>query len=161
VEIDAVPAPLRAQLGPDATAGLLELLDLSHREARETLIRASSERFERRLVEESSKLRVDMARFESTLKQDMAHLESSLRQEMVTMAAGLRQEMSAMGATLRQEMVGMGATLRQEMAAMRSGLSQEIATGRVELFKWCFIFWIGQVFAMTAILGVMLRLFRP
>ena len=44
---------------------------------------------------------------------------------------------------------------------MGAGIRNDMAAGRVELFKWCFIFWIGQVLAMTGITGVMLRLFRP
>jgi hypothetical protein len=62
--------------------------------------------FERRLVEEISKVRVDISRLEVVLRQDMA-------------------------------------------------------TGRFELLKWCFLFWIGQVLAISGIVGVMLRLYRP
>ena len=76
------------------------------------------------------------------------------------MRADLRQEMATMRADLRQEMATMGAELRQEMATMGADLRQEIATGRVDLFKWCFLFWIGQVLAITGIMGVMLRVMR-
>lgn len=112
----SMPCPLRLRLRQDATVGLLELLDLSHEEARESVITACTERFERRLVEEVSEVRVQLA-----------HVESSLRQEIARSAAGLRQE---------------------------------IATGRVELFKWCFLFWVGQVLAIGGMMGVMLRLAR-
>lgn len=117
---------------------LLELLERSHREARQPLIDACTERFERRLVEETAALRVQIAQ----------------------LGADLRQEMASMGAELRQEMASLGAELRREMASMGAGLHQEIAAGRVELFKWCFLFWIGQVLAITGIMGVMLRLMR-
>jgi hypothetical protein len=46
------------------------------------------------------------------------------------------------------------------MGEMRAGLREEIVAGRVELFKWCFLFWIGQVLAVGGIVGVMLRLMR-
>jgi hypothetical protein len=138
VDIDVVPAPLRARLGSEATVGLLELLDLSHREAREAVITACTERFERRLVEEVSGLRVQIVQVESRIRQDMAQ----------------------MGASLRQEMADMRASLRQEMGDTRAGLREEIATGRVELFKWCFLFWIGQVLAIGSMMAVMLRLMR-
>ena len=105
VDVQSVPPALRARLGSDATSGLVELLDLSRQESRDTVISACTERFERRLVEEISKVRVDVA-----------HL---------------------------------GADLRQEMAA-----------SRVELFRWCFLFWIGQVLAIGGLMGVMLRLVR-
>jgi hypothetical protein len=127
VDVQNVPPPLRARLGPDATAGLVDLLDLSQRETRDAVMAACTERFERRLVEEVSKIRVDMA-----------HLGAALREEMATMRADLRQEIAAMGAGLRQEM----------------------AAGRVELFRWCFLFWIGQVLAIGGLMSVMLRLVR-
>lgn len=116
MEIEAVPASLRMRLGPDATAGLLDLLDLSHREARDAVITACTERFERRLVEEISGVRLQLVQVESSIRQDMAQLGSGLR--------------------------------------------QEIAAGRVELFKWCSLFWIAQVLAIGGIVGVMLRLMR-
>jgi hypothetical protein len=127
VDVQNVPPALRARLGPDATTGLVDLLDLSQREARDAVMAACTERFERRLVEEVSKVRVDVAN---------------------------------LGAALREEMAAMRADLRQEIAAIGAGLRQEMAAGRVELFKWCFLFWIGQVLAIGGLMGVMLRLGR-
>jgi hypothetical protein len=120
MDLGHVPDVLHARLGDEATSGLLQLFDRSHREARKDLISACTERFERRLVEEASGLRVQIAR-------DMAQLEGSLR---------------------------------QEMAQLRASLREDIAAGRVDLFKWCFLFWIGQVLAVSGIVGVMFRVMR-
>jgi hypothetical protein len=49
----------------------------------------------------------------------------------------------------------------EEVAGLRVQLAQSEATLRVELLKWCFLFWIGQVVAMTGIMSVMFRIFRP
>ena len=67
-------------------------------------------------------------------------------------------------------MATLGSNLREEMATMGSGsgrtwqpgssLRDEIAAGRVDLFKWCFLFWVGQVLAIGGLLAVMLRLTR-
>jgi hypothetical protein len=105
VEIDVVPLALRGRLESDATAGLLGLLNQSHKEEREAVISACTERFERRLVEEVSGVRVQLAQAESTIRED-------------------------------------------------------IAAGRVDLFKWCFLFWVGQVLAIVGVMGVMLRMIR-
>jgi hypothetical protein len=35
-----------------------------------------------------------------------------------------------------------------------------MATGRVEYIKWSFLFWVGQVLAITGVLTVLLRLIR-
>ena len=76
------------------------------------------------------------------------------------MLKDLRREMVTMGAELCQEIATLGGALRREMAIMGAELRQEIAAGRVELVKWSFLFWIGQVLAITAIMGVMLRVMR-
>jgi hypothetical protein len=139
MDFDAVPASLRERLGTEATGNLLSLFDLARREWRADLIAACTERYERRLSEEIAGVRVQLSQVE----------------------ASLRTEIAQMGASIRQDMAQMGASIRQDMAQMGAGIRNDMAAGRVELFKWCFIFWIGQVLAITGIMGVMLRLFRP
>jgi hypothetical protein len=54
---------------------------------------------------------------------------------------------------LTAEISGLRAELRQGLAAVR----QELATTRVEMLKWSFVFWIGQVAAMAGLLSLMRR----
>jgi hypothetical protein len=60
--------------------------------------------------------------------------------------------------------------LTEEVSALRDGIRvslhdgltsvrQEIATTRVEMLKWSFLFWVGQIGAMAGLLAFMLR--RP
>jgi len=86
-----VPSILAVRLGPDASKGLNDLLDTEQRESSERVLTISGERFDRRLAEELS------------------------------------------------------------------GLRQEIAKDRFELLKWMFVFWIGQLAAMSAIMSFLLR----
>jgi hypothetical protein len=146
---DAVPAALRERLGVEATAGLLDTLDAARREWRGDVIEVCAARFERRLVQETSSLRMEMA-----------GVKADLRQEMATLRADLRQEMAALRTELRLEMGTLRTDLRQEMAALGTDLRQEIANGRFELLKWSFLFWVGQIVAISAIVGVMLRFTR-
>jgi hypothetical protein len=147
--MEAVPVALHERLGPDASRALLDLLARSHEEARADVIIACTERFERRLVEEVSTLRVQLA-----------HVQSSLREEMAAQRSSLREEMAAQGASLREEMAGLGASLRGEMADLRATLREDIAGVRVDLLKWTFLFWIGQALAVAGMLGVVLRMMR-
>ena len=48
-------------------------------------------------------------------------------------------------------------TVRELDERFERRLSQRLAELRFELLKWNFLFWIGQLAAMTAILSVMLR----
>jgi hypothetical protein len=127
MQMDAVPGPLREQLGVDATEGLLQLFEVSHREWRADVMAACIDRFERRLVDEVAGVRVQIAQTEAVLRRDMAET---------------------------------GAANRVETAQMGAGIRQEIAASRVELLKWCFLFWIGQVVATASLMGVMLRTIR-
>jgi hypothetical protein len=172
MDIERVPAALQERLGIEATSGLLQLLDHTHREWRDDVIAASSDRFERRLVEEIAAVRIQIAQVEASIRRDMgemgasirrdmAAMDARIRQDMATMGADIRQDMATMGADIRQDMATMGASIRQDMATMGASVRGDMASGRVELFKWCFLFWIGQVVAMAGIMGVMLRVFRP
>lgn len=111
-----VSAALRERLGDEATLGLLDVLESSRREWREEVLASAGERFEHRLTEQISAVRLEMA-------------------------AGF-------------------AALRQEMALMRSEWHQELANARVDVIKWSFVFWIGQLVALGGLMAFMLRVGR-
>ena len=160
MNIEAVPASLRERLGPEATGGLLDLCELEYRERKADVIGACTERFERRLAEEMAVVRVQIAQVEAALRYEMGQMDARIRQDMAGMGASIRQDMALMGASIRQETAQMGAGIRQDMGLMGGEIRKDIAYGRVELFKWCFLFWIGQVLAIAGVMGVMLRLVR-
>jgi hypothetical protein len=93
---------LADRLGPDATKGLIELLATDHRAWTEQVMTICTERFERRLVEETSRLRV-------------------------------------------------------EPAGLKADLRQEMATSRVELLKWAFLFCVGQLAGVAALMSLLFR----
>ncbi len=86
-----VPPALGFRLGHDGARELIDLLDSEQRRWSEQVLTVVTERFERRLIDEAAKLRV------------------------------------------------------------------EIAKDRFEVLKWMFLFWIGQLAGMAAILNFMLR----
>jgi hypothetical protein len=128
----SVPAALSERLGPDATSGLLDVFELERRTWSDDVLNIGAERFERRLAETGSALRVQIAQTE----------------------AGLRQEI----AQVRQEIAQVETRLRQELGGMELRIMRELASSRVELLRWSFIFWIGQVVAVSAVMGAMLRI---
>jgi very-short-patch-repair endonuclease len=157
MDVDTVPEALRARLGPAATAGLVEALDEAGREWKADVTSLAVDRFDRRLVEEASGLRQEITKADAGLRQELTTVAAGLRQELTTVAAGLRQQISTLEAGLRQETTTLAASLRQEMAGVEVRLHRELADMRFDLLKWSFLFWIGQVVAITAIMGVMLR----
>ncbi len=135
------------------------------------MINAVGDRFERRLVEETSKLRVEMAQGFGAMRGDITGLRHELRQEMAAgfsdgrqeMAAGLsdvRREMAAGFSDVRQEMAAGFSGLRQEMAAGFSGLRQDMSDQRFDILKWVFLFWVGQFFAVASLIALLSRFMR-
>lgn len=47
--------------------------------------------------------------------------------------------------------------LAEEIGEFRVALVREIHDGRVEMIKWAFVFWIGQLAAFAGLLAIMLR----
>ena len=108
-----VPVALEERLGEEGAAALAEMLNEGNRVCMESVMSQCAERFERRLVEETSRLRVELAQ-----------LGGELRGEMHTGFAALREQMS---------------------------------TDRVELLKWAFAFWVGQLVSVVGLVALLLR----
>ena len=89
--------------------GLLDFAEATGQDWSDQVVTAAIDRFERRLTEEASILRVEIARLDVRLEQGL------------------------------------------------SGIRQEVAINRVELLKWSFLFWVGQIAAMTALLAFTLK----
>ena len=50
------------------------------------------------------------------------------------------------------------ASVRVDMSTFRSDMHQGFATTKVEILRWSFMFWIGQVAAMAGLLAFMFRM---
>jgi hypothetical protein len=156
-----VLAVLRGRLGSDGTAALVELLAQTIDERKPEMITAATERFERRMTEEISAVRVLLAQSEAGLRAQLAQSEAALRERLAQSEAGLRERLAQSEAGLREQLSQTESRLRQEIAASTGTIRQEIASGRVELFKWSFLFWIGQTLALAGFMAVMIRMARP
>ncbi len=103
------------------------------------------ERFERRLVEETSKLRVDAAGAEVRLIERIAQAESGLRHDMGALEVRLGDRIAQSEGALRHEINGLEVRMERALGGLRS-----------DVLKWSFAFWIGQVVALTAIMRALL-----
>jgi len=137
-----VPAALRHRLGDDATIGLVELLDSERKDWSDQVLSVAADRFERRLSEELSILRVEVR---TALHDGLAQV----REELAQMRQELTHEMHSGLDSVRGDTV----SVRAEIASVRA----EITASRVEALRWSFVFWIGQVAAMAGMLSFVLR----
>jgi hypothetical protein len=58
---------------------------------------------------------------------------------------------------LTQEIASLRVEFTRELHAGLAAVRQEIAAVRVELIRWSFVFWLGQIAATIGILAFMLR----
>ena len=179
MESAAVPDALRARLGGEGTAGLLELLDSAQREWTGEVTILCLDRFERRLVEETARLRVDMAEGHATLRTDIANLRGEMFGKLEQVEGGLRTEIAGLRGEMSGKLAQTDGGLRTEIAAFRvdmaqtqgalrvdlvremqvgfGAIRQELADNRVEFLKWAFVFWVGQFFAVAGLVGILMR----
>ena len=133
-----VPDPLRERLGDAGSEALRDLVESIEHAGREEMLTLATERFGHVVAREVGKVQAEMAR---------------LRVEMSEMRGELRAEMGE----LRAQVSGTRGELRAEMSGMRGELRAEIAASRVDLLRWSFLFWIGQVAAVAGLLSLVVR----
>ena len=131
METTIVPLTLQDRLGPDGTLGLLAFMQANRTAWRNDMVEVVTDRFERRLS-------VEVA---------------SLREEMAASRLATANEFAA----VRQEMANGDAALRQEMANGFTAVRKEMSDGRVELIKWSFLFWVGQIAVLSGIMALLLK----
>ncbi|HKE85806.1 MAG TPA: hypothetical protein VKB50_18730 [Vicinamibacterales bacterium] len=69
----------------------------------------------------------------------------------------LTNELSLFRIDFTREISVLRQDFTREISAVRQDCTREIAGTRVELLKWSFLFWVGQVAAMAGLLAFMLR----
>jgi hypothetical protein len=157
-----VPAALRNRLEDDATLGLIELLDGERQDWSEQVLSVAADRFDRRLTEELSAARVE---FRTVLHAGLTAVRAELHEGLTAVRAELHDGLTAVRGELHAGVTAVRGELHGGLTAVRgelhdgvNSLRQEIATTRVEMLKWSFLFWIGQVAAMAGLLAVMFRI---
>ena len=95
-------------------------------------IRIVTERFERRVAEETGTLRVDMATQFGNMRADMATEFGKVRADTATDFGKVRAEMATGFGSLRAEMI----------------------ERNHELLKWALVFWATQIAAIAALLAL-------
>jgi len=70
--VQKVPRKLEEVLGPEGTDQFVDFLNVSFNSQKEDVIQLVADKFERKLVEETSKLRLEMVNVKAELKSDIA-----------------------------------------------------------------------------------------
>ena len=152
---------LREKLGDEAMGGLQTFVDDAGRKWKEEMLTIAAERFDHRLGAEMGALRLDMAKEFATVRVETAKEFAAVRGEMAKEFGAVRGEMAKEFAAVRGEAAKEFAAVRTEMASLGAGLRTEMAETRFSMLKWAFLFWVGQLVAMTGVMTLLLRAMLP
>jgi archaellum component FlaC len=133
MDTSRVPGALRERLGLEATVALVEMVDRVGQEWRTEVIEQVLDRFDGRLVEAVSPLRLQMVEGFAGLRQEIGEVRDELRQAIGGVRDELRQEIGEVRDELRQAIGGVRDELREEIGEVRDELRQAIGGVRDEL----------------------------
>ncbi|KWT91081.1 LA_3696 family protein [Candidatus Magnetominusculus xianensis] len=137
MSVITIPRSLRERLGDDASddfAALINDIDLN---ARKDAIAIAEERFERRLVEEAGKLRLELRIETGKINERISEVN-----ERITLETG----------KINERISEVNERITEESGKLRI----EIEKSSKENIKWMFLFWIGQLAATFAIIKFLL-----
>ena len=95
MKIINVPKVLREKLGDEGVEALLQVLNLSNEDLKKDVITLAEKKFEKRLVEEISKLRVEMGEKLSEMRSEFSEEISKLRVEFSEKIAEVDKRISS------------------------------------------------------------------
>ncbi len=144
--IVTVPKVLREKLGEEGAEALVALLNKAAHHERNNLLGILEERFERRVTEEGNRMDRRITEVEARLEQRITEVEAKLKQQIVEVEARLEQRITEVEVRLDKRIAEVEARLGERMAGMRA-----------DLIRWMFLFWVGQIGMLVAILWAFLR----
>jgi hypothetical protein len=93
------------------------------------------------------------------VENDMLALSGERFEQRLAVSAELRAELSRSQSGLRQEITTMDAGIRVALTDGLSKIRADVSDMRVDVVRWSFLFWIGQVLATGTLLAFVLRAF--
>ncbi len=133
--IVTVPKVLREKLGEEGVEVLVAPLNEAAHHERNNLLGILEERFERHVTEEGNRIDRRITEEVAKLEQQITEVEAKLDRRITEVEARLGERITEVEARLGERMAGM----------------------RADLIRWMFLFWVGQIGMLVAILWAFLR----
>jgi cell division septum initiation protein DivIVA len=151
MNVIVIPRELSEKLGDEASNALVGVIREIDFDARKDAIAIVEERFERRLSEESGKLRVEIEKLRTEIKIEIAELRAEMKTEIAGLRAEMKTEIAGLRAEMKSEIAGLRAEMKSEIAGLRAEIKTEMSSFKAEMIKWMFLFWVGQMVSMVAL----------
>ena len=170
MEMDDVSPALRDRLGPEATLGLVALLDKARYQWSTAVTERAVDRFDARLTAEMSQLRIDVKQdindVRVELKHDINDLRVELKQDINDLRVELKQDINDLRVELKRDINDLHIELKHDTNKLRvdlkgdiSKLDASVSMTLLNQTRWIFGMWVGQLAATAAIVAGMFRIF--
>ncbi|GER93626.1 hypothetical protein A45J_1374 [hot springs metagenome] len=152
-----IPKALRDKLGDEAAESFAVLLKEVEHEGRKDALVLAEERFERRLSEEAASLRVKISEVKAELETKISEVKTDLEAKISEVEERFERRLSEEVASLRVKISEVKAELETKISEVKAELEAKISEVKVDIIKWMFIFWAGQIVVLIAILQIFFR----
>jgi Protein of unknown function (DUF1640) len=170
MEVDDVSPALRDRLGPEATLGLVALLDKARHQWSAAVTERAVDRYDARLTAEMSQLRIDVKQdiheLRDELKQDIHGLRVEFKHDINDLRVELKQDINDLRGELKRDITDLRIELKHDTNELRvelkgdiSKLDASVSTALLNQTRWMFGMWVGQLAATAAIVAGMFRIF--
>jgi len=157
MEPNRVSPALQDRLGREAAAGLLELVDVEMSAWSERVLSNAAKRLD------AAAERYDVKLSAAAERQDVKLAAAAERYDSISTAAAERHDAKLAAIVERFDAKQNFAAeryerrLAEEISGLRVAVVREVHDGRVEIIKWSFLFWVGQVAVIAGLFSFFLR----
>ena len=144
------PSALKERLGDDATLGLVDFVDAECSAWSGRVLTTAAQRLDAAAERYDGKFAAAVERCEAIAAAAAERYDSKLAAIEHRFDAKLDVKLSVAAERYERR-------LAEEISGLRVALVRELHEGRVEIIKWSFLFWLGQVAALFALFSFMLR----
>ncbi len=135
--IIAFPSILNERLTDAGAQALVDIFDKVGQENKNAALELTEERFEKRMIQLDAKIDAVESRIEAKI--------SSVKSELEVQIGSVKSELEVQIGIVKSE-------LEVQISSVKSELEVRIERSQANIIKWMFIFWMGQMGTMIAIL---------
>ncbi len=157
MSIISMPKELREKLGEEESLALIKMLNEQQDDTKNSVIETAELRFEKKLTEEASEIRIDLAETEKRFDRRLTEEISGVRQDLAETEKRFDRRLTEEISGVRQDLAETEKRFDRRLTEEISGVRQDMSKHHGNTVKWMFIFWIGQI---GVLLGVLLTFFK-
>jgi len=152
-----IPKILRENLTEEGAEALVELINKADVKTKENILEYLEEKYERRLVEVTSELRVSFEKRIAEVKTDLEKKIYEAKNELEEKIYEIKSDLEKQIAGVRMDLEKVKSEFEVKISEVKTDIEKRMANYHADIIRWMFIFWAGQIGVMVSILLIFFR----